>query len=487
MNLGKCYFDIEGTSGSQLTCDVLSLSFINTDQNDKVLETKTYLVRPRKSRIYQVDALMINKFDPFDAENHKYSSFTFTRELNKKFIEIGNKGSFFATWSGHSYDYMAVSHHLFTNLFTWPWIFSTGNARQLDVLPIARNLDYFEPNKIATELNEKNNKVFKLESFCRLQGFPISDAHTSLDDTKGLMNATLHLQKKFPQLFKESLKNTNKHSVLPSIKDKNVFIFPESFYSKTRNFAGCFIGEHKFYAGYYIVADLKHDWQKICEKKGKDFDEFIKATPKKIRNIKSNRNPLIRDKNILKSMTDEFSELYNKIGLSTLEKRGDYIIKNREDISRRIDLIIQTEMEEKKLDQTKKGPEELIFGLNPTRDEKNMMEKFVQKNTAMEEQIKIIKSFKKPQLKYLGEIVLFEEYGQEAFTQKDYKNLRKKIAQRLLSTNTEKFPTIPEQLARIDSLRVEIEEDGGDSEKLKRVENINKHLEKTVKEHEKYL
>ena len=81
--------------------------------------------------------------------------------------------------------------------------------------------------------------------FCRLQGFPISDAHTSLDDTKGLMNATLLLQK-FPELFKESLKNTNKHSVLPTIKDKNVFIFPESFYSKTRSFAGCFIGEHKF-------------------------------------------------------------------------------------------------------------------------------------------------------------------------------------------------------------------------------------------------
>ena len=72
MNLGKCYFDIEGTSGSQLTCDVLSLSFINTDQNDKVLETKTYSVRPRRSRIYQVDALMINKFDPFESENHKY-------------------------------------------------------------------------------------------------------------------------------------------------------------------------------------------------------------------------------------------------------------------------------------------------------------------------------------------------------------------------------------------------------------------------------
>ena len=212
-----------------------------------------------------------------------------------------------------------------------------------------------------------------------------------------------------------------------------------------------------------------------------------KSYPKKIRNIKSNRNPLIRDKNILKNMTDEFSELYNKIGLSTLEKRGDYIIKNREDISRRIDLIIQTEMEEKKLDQTIKEPEELIFGLNPTRDEKNMMEKFVEKNVSMEEQIKIVKAFKKPQLKYLGEIVLFEEYDKEAFTKKNYKNLRKKIAQRLLSTNTEKFPTIPEQLARIDSLRVEIEEDGGDNEKMKRVEKINKHLEKTVKEHEKYL
>ena len=56
-NLNKLYFDIEGTTGSHLTCDVLSLSFINTSHNDKELETKTYYVRPRKSRIYYNDCL----------------------------------------------------------------------------------------------------------------------------------------------------------------------------------------------------------------------------------------------------------------------------------------------------------------------------------------------------------------------------------------------------------------------------------------------
>ena len=234
-NLNKLYFDIEGTAGSHLTCDVLSLSFINSTHNDKELEADL-LRSPRKSRIYQVDALMVNKFNPFDADKHEHSSFSFTKVINKKFTEIGNRGCYFVTWSGHSYDYMAISHHLYCNLFTWPWIFSTGQARQLDALPCF-NLDYYEPNKIATELNNKNNKVYKLRSLCRMNGFPIGpEAHSSLADTKGLKKMTEHLQEKFPNLFKECLKNTDKQQILPSIKNKDVFIFPETFFAKTRNF-----------------------------------------------------------------------------------------------------------------------------------------------------------------------------------------------------------------------------------------------------------
>jgi hypothetical protein len=54
----------------------------------------------------------------------------------------------------------------------------------------------------------------------------------------------------------------------------------------------------------------------------------------------------------------------------------------------------------------------------------------------------------------------------------------------LLSTNKEAFPTIPDGMARIDKLRVEKKDH---PEQLKIIENINKHLEMTASDHEKYL
>ena len=72
----------------------------------------------------------------------------------------------------------------------------------------------------------------------------------------------------------------------------------------------------------------------------------------------------------------------------------------------------------------------------------------------------------------------------EAFTDSDYKRIRKGISRRLLSTNKEVFPTIPDGMARIDQLR---EEKKDDKETLEKVENINKHLELLTEDHEKYL
>ena len=81
---------------------------------------------------------------------------------------------------------MLTSQHLFSNLFTWPWIFSTGNAKQIDSLPIAQNYDFYAPNTIATELNEKNNKMFKLGSLAKMNGFEITELHTARGDTMGM-------------------------------------------------------------------------------------------------------------------------------------------------------------------------------------------------------------------------------------------------------------------------------------------------------------
>ena len=89
-------------------------------------------------------------------------------------------------------------------------------------------------------------------------------------------------------------------------------------------------------------------------------------------------------------------------------------------------------------------------------------------------------------LKHLSELILIDEYGKEAFEDKEYLRIRKGISKRLLSTNNEPFPTIPAQFERIDTLRME-ESESEDKKKLEIVENINDHLTKLSTDHEKYL
>ena len=54
----------------------------------------------------------------------------------------------------------------------------------------------------------------------------------------------------------------------------------------------------------------------------------------------------------------------------------------------------------------------------------------------------------------------------------------------MLSTNKEAFPTIPEAMERIDTLR---DQNKDDTKKLEILENINAHLDIVTKDHEKYL
>ena len=101
----------------------------------------------------------------------------------------------------------------------------------------------------------------------------------------------------------------------------------------------------------------------------------------------------------------------------------------------------------------------------------------------IEDQLKIHKKFKGP-IKHLSEMALLDKYGKHGFLEEDYKRVRSNISIRLLSTNKEIFPTIPDAMERIDTLR---EQNKDDKEKLEILENINAHLDTVAKDHEKFL
>ena len=478
------YLDAETTAGSHINADLLSYSAILVRDKDlKIVDNIDLFARPRISRCYQVDAFLVNGFSPFEADKHEYSNHAIAKKLSETFTKWKNKGHVkFNAFAGFNFDFLLTSHTWFSNLYSFPWLFST-NASQMDTLPIARNMEYYNPDILKTELNKKNHKVFKLSSLCEKNGFPIKAAHTARDDTIGLKNLTEYLKQSDPELFNKNLQFLKKTDVLPYIKNLKYFYTTETFFSRTRQFACCYLTEHSIYKGYLLNFDLKHNPEQIFEiKSNQELSKVLFATPVKMRTIKTNRMPLILkpgDKWV-ESIQDEYSTISTK----ELERRAEFIIKNRPEIANRIQLIIKDKYEEKDLDQSKLTPEEKIFALRPSREQQNYMNSFVISNK-IEDKIRISENFKNNEdLKHLSELILIDEYGKDAFSDKDYKKVRKGISQRLLSTNTETYPTIPAQFLRIDEIR---EQEKHDKEKIQKVEIINNHLEKMSEDHEKYL
>ena len=125
----------------------------------------------------------------------------------------------------------------------------------------------------------------------------------------------------------------------------------------------------------------------------------------------------------------------------------------------------------------------MIFNLNPSSNDKSLMNNFVMTNNK-DEQKKIHKRFNGP-LKHLSEMILLDKWDKDGFdSNEEYKKVRKNISRRLLSTNKEVFPTIPEGMARIDQLR---EDKKDDNQSLEKIEIINKHLEELAEDHAKFL
>ena len=473
------FFDTETNSGRGLA-DILSINALFCSPDFKIIEEFNCEARLRKSRIYEVDSFLVNGFDPFNVDKHPNSNFELTKKTNDKFISWINKGPvLFCAHNGYSFDYMLTSQHLYSNLFTWPWIFSTGNAKQIDSLPISQNFDFYSPNMLATELNAKNNKMFKLGSLAKMNGFEITELHTARGDTMGMKLLMELLHNKNPELFKKSISFTNKQDVLSKIKDVDYFCHPETFFGKTRQFTTSYLCEHPVYKGYHLCFDLKHDPEVLFDDiTNTDLGKKLNAAPKKYRTIKAGKNPLIQDKSNATLYEDE----YTTLGHAVLEKRANFIIKNRDELANRVSLIISDQFQDKYVDQTEPLPEEMIFSLNPSAEDKSLMNNYVVANT-MEDKLKIHNHFKGP-LKHLSEMILLDNYDKEAFSKEEYTRVRKDISRRLLSTSKEAFPTIPDAMSRIDSLR---EENKDNPAKLKKIENINKHLEILTEEHEEYL
>jgi exodeoxyribonuclease-1 len=324
-------------------------------------------------------------------------------------------------------------------------------------------------------MNEKGNKVFKLEVLTKMNNI-IHNAHDAMGDVIATIEIAKILSLKANNIWKSGVNNSNKIEVDNFLIKNDVVCMDEYFFGKFNSYAVTYICKNQF--NYPQCFDLIHDPIDYIDMSMKDLKAKMKLRPKIIREIKNNKNPILMDASYVNTIP-----AYEAIGLDVLKNRAA-IIKNNDDFKNKIQRILFEENEEKELSKSQidiQPEDSLYMGGFPDNDDKTKMLDFF--NADWDKKIHISNQFRDQRYKYFAHRLIYEESPQ-SLPSSDYQEIHKIIAKQLLSTDNEKWNTIPKAYQQLDNLRVKLEEEQ-DDEKLLFLNRLNDYLFELQNKYEK--
>ena len=171
---------------------------------------------------------------------------------------------------------------------------------------------------------------------------------------------------------------------------------------------------------------------------------------------------------------------YKQLGLPELLKRAK-LIKENKDFANKVSSVLDEEAREKKDfdSQEEVFAEESIYKKFTTKEDNAIMPAFHKAD--WKKKFLVLQKFKDERLRYFGKKIIYEE-SPESLPKDEYDAIHKEIASRVLSTNEEKWNTIPRTYSEIDTLRNKFKDD---KEKLKALQDINLYIEEIEKMYQK--
>ena len=180
------YFDCESDAGAAQKATCLSISAVTVDENFKTIQSWTLNSRFRKSRAFEVDAMLAHNIPVKTIQSEILSNGELIDEWEKRFKKLAERGTIFVGYNSQNYDNILLQNSLFVNL-KFPYI---TNKEQFDLLPAIRAANVFAPGALNYELNSKKNcwiisdEIYEYLNFSNLK-------HQSFGSVKDLAKKTI--------------------------------------------------------------------------------------------------------------------------------------------------------------------------------------------------------------------------------------------------------------------------------------------------------
>ena len=465
------FYDFETCSSNVSYGQIIQAAAVLVNDNFQELDRYEARCKLNPGIVPEAMALLVNKTSPKILKETNLSHYQMVRQLVDKFKDW--KNSTFIGYNSINFDEEFLRRTLFKNL-EYPYLTNTnGNARG-DLFSLARACHLYYPNCIKTPISDKNNPVFKLEKLAPMNNIKHDQAHSAMGDVLATVEIAKLLSKNAPNVWKASLMTTNKDKSYQLIKEEQLFCTDFFYYGKCVPFVLTFVCQHPQW-GYPMCFDLKADPSYYFNLSTQDLRKELQKKPKVIRTIKHKKHPVIMNPSYGMNF-----DSYKELGIKKLKERAK-LIRENEDFAKKVALILDDEAKEKKEfdSQLEIYAEESIYKKFTLETDNKIMPEFHKAN--WKDKFSILQKFKDKRMQYFGKKILYEESPQ-SLPKEEYDAFHKEVALRILSTNQEKWNTIPRTYSEIDTLRNKFKED---KDKLKALEEINSYIEDMEKMYQK--
>ena len=392
--------------------------------------------RPQ-DRVPSATALCINKSNVDLITKGNLSHYEMLIQVEKKFREWSP--ATFLGYSSINFDDEVLRKEFFKSLKK-PYLTNTeGNSRH-DALNIVKAAFAIDENVLKTELNDKGNKSMKLESLARLNGFESSGAHSALFDTELTVKVLGLIRENQSDLWREYMNTSTKVVVENILKQEKMFTINENYFGKNYLFLVAPLHPNSFMHPVYKwgqVVNLSENIEELQKLNYQDLKKAMKKSPRFYKTIKSNKAPIILDKNLAMKI-----DPYKKIDQNVLNKRAE-LMKTNEKFSQDICNILKEAAEEKMetSSQVDLEPEETIYsgGFDTFNKDVPLFQKFHESD--WKGKFAMLDKFKDDRLVTFGHNLIYNE-APEILPKDIHRKIKRRIASRILSTNKEKWWTV---------------------------------------------
>ena len=465
------FYDFETCSSNVSYGQIIQAAAVLVNDNFQELDRYESRCKLSPGIVPEAMALLVNKTTPKILKETNLSHYQMVRQMVDKFKDW--KNSIFIGWNNINFDQEFFRRTLFKNL-EYPYLTNTNGNEAGDLFSLARACHLYYPNSLKTPISDKNNPIFKLEKLAPMNGIKHDDAHSAMGDVLATIEIAKLLNKKAPNVWKASLMTTNKDKSFQLIKEEQLFCTDFFYYGKSIPFVLTFVCQHPQW-GYPMCFDLKADPAYYFNLSIQELKKKLDKKPKVIRTIKHKKHPIIMNPSYGMNFDN-----YKQLGIKKLKERARQIRANRE-FAKKVATILDDDAREKhELDsQIDVYPEDSIYiKFAPNHDNKLMPEFH---KVDWKDKFSVVQRFEDGRMQYFGKKILYEESPQ-SLPKNEYNLVHKEIASRILSTNEEKWNTIPRTYNEIDTLRNKFKDD---KEKLKALEDINSFIEEMEKKYQR--